>query len=186
VDRDGTYERQLAKLRKDLGEVFLAALADPDTVEICLNADGSLWQERLGEPLQPIGTMSASCADAAMRTIAAYHHATLTREDPSIECGLPLDGSRFAGQIPPIVTAPVFAVRKRASRVFTLDQYVVRNLLAIGGTGGGRTTLLNAFIRQLTDQYPSERLVSMHRSAVEGHAQQIDKHHCDQEAVVCL
>ena len=290
MDKDGTYERQLAKLRKDLGEVFLAALADPHTVEICLNADGSLWQERLGEPLQPIGSMSGSCADAAMRTIAAYHHATLTRDDPSIECELPLDGSRFAGQIPPIVTAPVFAVRKRASRVFTVQQYVDagiltpeqknflcdairdhRNILATGSTGSGKTTLLNAFIRQLTDQYPSERLViiedtaeiqcaakdyvqyhtssertmtklvrmalrmrpdrillgevrgpkaldllmawntghegrlatlhannaaagltrlctlvSMHRSAVEGHAQQIDKHYCDQEAVVCL
>jgi len=31
---------------------FWQPLADPDTVEICLNADGSLWQERLGEPLQ--------------------------------------------------------------------------------------------------------------------------------------
>ncbi len=124
MDTDGAYGRQLAKLRKDLGEVFLAALEDSETVEIVLNADGTLWQERLGEPLEPIGTMSASCADAAMRTIAAYHHATLTRDDPSIECELPLDGSRFAGQIPPIVTAPVFAVRKRASRVFTLQQYV--------------------------------------------------------------
>ena len=290
MDKDGTSERQLAKLRKDLGEVFLTALADPETVEVILNADGTLWQERLGKPLETIGTMSATCADAAMRTIAAYHHATLTRDDPSIECELPLDGSRFAGQIPPIVTAPVFAVRKRASRVFTLQQYVDagimtpeqkrflcdaignhRNLLAIGGTGGGKTTLLNAFIRQLTDQYPSERLViiedtaeiqcaaidyvqyhtspdrtmtqlvrmalrmrpdrilvgevrgpealdllmswntgheggiatlhannaaagltrlstlvSMHRSVVEGHAKQIDKHHCDQETVVCL
>jgi P-type conjugative transfer ATPase TrbB len=184
VDRDGTYERQLAKLRKDLGEVFLAALEDSKTVEIVLNADGTLWQERLGEPLEPIGTMSASCADAALRTIAAYHHATLTRTDPSIECELPLDGSRFAGQIPPIVKAPVFAVRKRASRVFTLEQYVEagimtpkqkeflcdairdhRNLLAIGGTGGGKTTLLNAFIRQLTDQYPSERLVIIEDTA---------------------
>jgi type IV secretion system protein TrbB len=242
VDRDGTYERQLAKLRKDLGEVFLAALADPDTVEICLNADRSLWQERLGESLQPIGTMSASCADAAMRTIAAYHHATLTRDAPSIECELPLDGSRFAAQIPPIVTAPVFAVRKRASRVFTLDQYLDagimtpqqkhtlvaavrdhRNILVTGSTGSG-TTVLNALIRELTDQFPHERLViiedtvrgpealdllmawntvhegvpatlhannaaasltrlstlvSMHRSVVEGHAKQIDKHHCD-------
>ena len=49
MDRDGTtYERQLSKLRKDLGEVFLAALEDPETVEIVLNADGTLWQERLG------------------------------------------------------------------------------------------------------------------------------------------
>ena len=35
VDRDGTYERQLAKLRKDLGEVFFsaAALLIPTRVE---------------------------------------------------------------------------------------------------------------------------------------------------------
>ena len=217
----------------------MAALADPDTVEICLNADGSLWQERLGEPLQPIGTMSASCADAAMRTIAAYHHATLTREDPSIECELPLDGSRFAGQIPPIVTAPVFAVRKRASRVFTLDQYVAAasdagtkthfgcrdprssQHLAIGSTGSGKNDSPEWLIRELTVRMALRMrpgrmrgpealdllmawntgheggiatlhannaaagltrlstLVSMHRSAVEGHAQQIDKHYCD-------
>jgi hypothetical protein len=50
---------------------FLAALEDQETVEIVLNADGTLWQERLGESLEPIGTMSASCADSAMRTIAA-------------------------------------------------------------------------------------------------------------------
>ena len=184
MTKDGTYERQIAKLRKDLGEVFLTALEDSETVEIVLNADGTLWQERLGEPLEPIGTMSASCADAAMRTIAAYHHATLTRADPSIECELPLDGSRFAGQIPPIVTAPVFAVRKRASRVFTLQQYVEagimtpqqkkflcdairdhRNLLAIGATGGGKTTLLNALILPLTDQFPNERLVIIEDTA---------------------
>ena len=54
MDRDGTYERQLSKLRKDLGEVFLAALEDPETVEIVLNADGTLWQERLGEQIQQI------------------------------------------------------------------------------------------------------------------------------------
>jgi type IV secretion system protein TrbB len=184
MNPDGTVERQLAKLRKDLGEVFLTALADPETVEIVLNADGTLWHERLGEPLQAIGTMSAPCADAAMRTIAAYHHATLTRDNPSIECELPLDGSRFAGQIPPLVTAPVFAVRKRASRVFTLGQYVEagimtpkqkeflcsairdhRNILAIGGTGGGKSTLLNAMIKELTNQFPNERLIIIEDTA---------------------
>src|SRR5260370_17569087 len=69
------------------------------------------------------------CADAAMRTIAAYHHATLTRDDPSIECELPLDGSRFAGQLPPIVTAPIFTVRKRPGRVFTLPPSVDPRLM---------------------------------------------------------
>ena len=106
MDRNGTYERQLANLRMDLGEVFLAALEDPETVEIVLNADGTLWQERLGEPLRTIGAMSATNAEAAMRSIAVFHYAILTRAEPSIECELPLDGSRFAGQMPPIVTAP--------------------------------------------------------------------------------
>jgi type IV secretion system protein TrbB len=175
---DGTYERQISKIRKDLGEVFLTAFADPDTVEILLNADGTLWQERLGEPLRQIGTMSASCADAAMRTLASFHHATITRDQPLIECELPLDGSRFAGQIPPIVTAPVFAVRKRASRVFTLQQYVKagimtleqkktlccairdhRNILVTGSTGSGKTTLTNGLIHEMTGQFPDERIV---------------------------
>jgi type IV secretion system protein TrbB len=181
---DATHERNLAKLRKDFGEVFLAALADSDTVEIILNADGTLWQERLGESLQRVGSMIANAADAAMRTLASFHHSVLTRESPSIECELPLDGSRFAGQIPPIVTAPVFAVRKRASRVFTLQQYVDagiirpeqndflceairdhRNILLTGSTGSGKSTLLNGLVHELTNQFPNERLIIIEDTA---------------------
>ena len=58
----------------------------------------ALWQERLGEPLKKIGTMTASAADAAIRTLASYHHTTVTRESPSLECELPLDGSRGSDQ----------------------------------------------------------------------------------------
>jgi type IV secretion system protein VirB11 len=175
---NGSQERQLEKLRRDLGEVSLAALADPLTVEIMLNADGTLWQERLGEQPKQIGSMSAGRAEAVLRTMAAMLHTTITREKPTLEGELPLDGSRFAGQIPPVVSAPVFAVRKRASRVFTLDQYDQagiltpeqkeylsgairdhRNILVIGGTGGGKTTLVNALIHELTRQFPGERLI---------------------------
>jgi type IV secretion system protein TrbB len=125
----GTLERQLEKLRRDFGDLFLAALADPDTVEILLNPDGTLWHERLGEEPKQIGSMTHAKADAVLRTIAACLHTTITREKPTIECELPLDGSRFAGQIPPVVPSPTFAVRKRASRVFTLDQYVEADIL---------------------------------------------------------
>ena len=55
----GTLERQLEKLRRDFGDLFLGALADPETVEILLNPDGTLWQERLGENPVQIGSMSA-------------------------------------------------------------------------------------------------------------------------------
>jgi type IV secretion system protein TrbB len=184
MTNESTQGRTIAKLKKDFGDSFLSALSHPQTVEICLNSDGVLWQERLGESLQQIGTMNASCAESAMRTLAAYHDATLTRDNPSIECELPLDGSRFAGQIPPIVTAPVFSVRKRASRVFSLDQYVEqgvmtldqqrslcqaifdhRNIVVSGSTGSGKTTVLNALIHELTIQFPNERLIIIEDTA---------------------
>ena len=174
----GTLERQLEKLRRDFGDLFLGALADSETVEILLNPDGTLWQERLGENPVQIGSMSAVKAEAVLRTIAACLHTTITREKPTIECELPLDGSRFAGQIPPVVPAPTFAVRKRASRVFTLEQYVAaailtpkereflcvairdhRNILVTGSTGSGKTTLVNALIGEVTAQFPAERLI---------------------------
>jgi type IV secretion system protein TrbB len=181
---NATLERDLRKLRTDFGPVFLAALADPETVEICLNADGALWQERLGEPLRQIGTMIATAADSVMRTLAAMHHTVITRDSPSIECELPLDGSRFAGQIPPVVPAPTFSVRKRASRVFTLEQYVEagimtaeqkeflcrairdhRSILLSGSTGSGKSTMVNGIISELTKQFPNERLVIIEDTA---------------------
>jgi hypothetical protein len=58
VASDGTLERQIEKLRRDFGSAFLAALGDPDTVEILLNADGTLWQEKLGESM---GLHKARC-----------------------------------------------------------------------------------------------------------------------------
>ena len=98
--------RLLEKLRRDFGASALTALADPQTIEIMLNADGALWQESFGQKMRQIGTMQPGHAEAVMRTIAACLDTTITRKNPMIEGELPLDGSRFAGQIPPVVSAP--------------------------------------------------------------------------------
>jgi Flp pilus assembly CpaF family ATPase len=117
-------ERAKRKLERDMGPEFLAALNDPKTVEIMLNADGKLWQEKLGEPMKCIGSMRVAQAQAIIETIAGYHGKEVTRQKPILEGELPLDGSRFAGQLPPVVPAPTFAIRKKAVAIFTLDQYV--------------------------------------------------------------
>jgi Flp pilus assembly CpaF family ATPase len=41
-------DRAKRKLERDMGPDVLCALTDPKTVEIMLNADGKLWQERRG------------------------------------------------------------------------------------------------------------------------------------------
>ena len=170
-------ERAKAKLSRDLGSLIIDALSDPKTVEVMLNADGNVWQERLGEPMCCIGTLSAHRAEAAIKTIAGYHGKEVTRLKPILEGEFPLDGSRFAGQLPPIVPAPTFAIRKKAIAIFTLNQYVEadimtasqrdtiisaiathRNILVIGGTGSGKTTLINAIIHGMVEFDPAERV----------------------------
>jgi P-type conjugative transfer ATPase TrbB len=170
-------ERAKKKLERDLGPLLMDALADPRTVEIMLNADGKLWQERLGERMSCIGSVPFARAEAIIKTVAGYHGKEVTRHKPILEGELPLDGSRFAGQLPPVVPAPTFAIRKQAVAIFTLEQYVDagimtaaqqavltsairahRNILVIGGTGSGKTTLVNAIINAMVELDPSERV----------------------------
>jgi type IV secretion system protein TrbB len=174
---DSVKERAKIKIERDLGPDLLAALADPKTVEIMLNADGKLWQERLGEKMRQFGNITTSRAEAIIKTIAGYHGKEITKGRPLLECELPIDGSRFAGQFPPIVTAPTFAIRKKAVAIFTLEQYVDalilskaqyavimdaiknhRNILVTGSTGSGKTTLVNAIINTMVTIDPTERI----------------------------
>lgn len=171
-------DRAKRQLKRDLGDDVLGALHDPRTIEIMLNADGCLWQERLGEGMRCIGTMPGTQARGIVNTVAGYHGRELTRSCPTLECEFPLDGSRFAAQVPPIVPEVVFAIRKKAVSVFTLDDYVAsgimtpaqcdcikgavarrRNILVIGGTGSGKTTLVNAVIEHIVTIDPDVRLV---------------------------
>jgi type IV secretion system protein VirB11 len=165
--------RAKERLMRDMGPELLAVLADSHTVEIMLNADGCLWLERLGEGMRRIGEMRQAKAEAIIKTVAAALDQVVNKTHPLVEGELPLDGSRFAGQLPPIVSAPTFAIRKRAIAVFTLDQYVEagimktchcealkdavrqhRNILVTGGTGSGKTTLVNAIINEMVRANP--------------------------------
>ncbi|HEX7639160.1 MAG TPA: P-type conjugative transfer ATPase TrbB [Burkholderiaceae bacterium] len=170
-------ERAKAKLERDMGPLLMSALNDPRTVEIMLNADGRLWREGLGERMKCIGTLRTAQAEAIIKTVAGFHGKEITRGRPVVEGELPLDGSRFAGQLPPVVSAPTFAIRKKAIAVFTLEQYLEqgiltgaqyeaikegvvahRNILVIGGTGSGKTTLVNAIIQDMVRVNPMERV----------------------------
>ena len=170
-------ERAKAKLVRDMGELLMTAFNHPRTVEIMCNSDGRLWLERLGEGMRCIGTLRTAQAEAIIKTVAAYHGKEARHLKPLIEGEFPLDGSRFAGQLPPIVPGPTFAIRKRAVAVFTLQEYVDaqimtphhcaaiksavsrhRNILVTGGTGSGKTTLINAIIREMVDSNPHERV----------------------------
>jgi type IV secretory pathway VirB2 component (pilin) len=109
-DISSIKERAKEKLRRDMGPFMETALNDPLTVEIMLNADGKLWQERLREKMCCIGTMTPARAEALIKTVAGFHDKEVTKRKPTIEGIFPLDGSRFAGQLPPVVSSLLFLV----------------------------------------------------------------------------
>ena len=157
-EHDSIKTRARKKLERDMGPTLLEALHDPKTQEILLNADGRLWLESQGKRLRCIGSLRRAQAQAIIETVAGYHGKEVKRDSPLLEGEFPIDGSRFAGQLGPVVTGPTFAIRKKAIAVFTLAQYVERgimteaqkqaieraaaahkNILVIGGTSSGKT-----------------------------------------------
>jgi P-type conjugative transfer ATPase TrbB len=185
--RDEQTRRIAESMKRQLG-AFCPLLRERGVVELMLNADGRLWVDRLGQPMAAVGKMPASTAESFIATVASTLRSAVTRENPIIECELPqeppFDGSRFEALIPPVVSAPVFSIRRKASAVFTLLEYERqgimtggqreaieravaerRNILVVGGTTTGKTTLTNAIIDQMVRVTPDHRLLIIEDTA---------------------
>jgi type IV secretion system protein VirB11 len=198
---DEQHQRLDVKLRRELGEQVLSLLADDRTEDILLNPDSSLWVKRMAEGFRCVGGMAAAQAASALSTIAAWRGTVLNHEHPILETELPLDGSRFEGIVAPVVRRPVFAIRLRPRRIFSLAEYeaggilthkddplnrlrrrhdfasavrglrhidIIRaavsakkNILVVGSTGSGKTTLVNAILDGLATLTPDDRVISI-------------------------
>lgn len=164
-------------LRTALGQAIAAFLEDDEIVEVMLNPDGRLWVDRLrGGLAETSETIAASDGERIIRLVAHHVGAEVHEGSPRISAELPETGERFEGLIPPVVAAPTFAIRKPASAIFTLDQYVSSNImtraqaknlrtavarrmniLVAGGTSTGKTTLANALLAEVAKT--SDRVV---------------------------
>lgn len=70
-------------------------------------------------------------AASALGTIAAWRGTVLNHQNPIIETELPIDGSRFEGIVSPVVRRPVFAIRLRPRKVYSLDEYEASGILSL-------------------------------------------------------
>lgn len=173
-------DSRLQSIKSHMGMPLFEKLNDPNVIEIMLNPDGNLWVEEFGEPMSVFGSMQPGQASLFMKAIAGYHNTTISDDKPILECELPLDGSRFEGIFPPVTKNPSFTIRKKALRVFTLNNYIEsqilsehqfnallgaieshKNILIVGGTGSGKTTFANALIDAMVQNNVNERIVIM-------------------------
>ena len=179
-----SHPRLVRKLQEALGDQLCIALDDATVVEIMLNPDGKLFIERLGHGVAPAGEMSSAAAEMVIGTVAHALQSQVDMEQPIVSGELPIGGHRFEGLLPPVVAKPAFTIRRRASRLIPLGDYVrtgvmteyqaatIRsaisarlNIIISGGTGSGKTTLANAVIDEIVKFAPEDRLVILEDTA---------------------
>ena len=164
-------QRRRQMLRTAFGPSIAAALADPTVLEVMVNPDGRLWIERAVTGRRDSGErIGAAEAERIVRMVAAHVRREVTEHTPIVSAELPESGERFEGIMPPVATAPCFAVRKPADVLYRLSDYIVgrvmslrqaavlalavrdrKNILVVGGTSSGKTTLVNALLAEVAE-----------------------------------
>ena len=178
-----TGARYAEMMARYLGPVILRAFGDDDVTEIYVNPqDGLVRFDTRSRGRMACGvSVAPTRIEMFLNAVATSLGLTLGADHPGLEAELPAVGfrsSRLQGFVPPLTPGPAFTIRKPPAVVYSLDDYVAagvlspaqradfrravrahENILIAGGTNTGKTTLANALLKEITELFPTERLV---------------------------
>ena len=161
----------LLQLRNTLGPI--AHLLDDESIsEIMVNAPNEVFVARDGRKLRVDVELRAPTINAAITLLASMVDREVGQKSNRRVLSARLPGLRVEAILPPVaVKGPSMCIRRHAGRVISLDEYVTRgtiseyyasvlrdaianreSLLVVGGTGSGKTTLMNALLALLPEE----------------------------------
>jgi len=149
---------------------------DPDVTNIWVD-DGIVSFKKFGQEIQSTDTyLTAQECMTIIDDIASHMNIVINpHEYPVLEGTIPSWNARITG-IYKWVKFPFITIRKRPTKVFSIDTYIERgqltkdkadlikkyikdkkNILVSGGTDSGKTTFTNAIIHEMALNTPNER-----------------------------
>jgi len=181
-------EAELNRLNEDLVHELLGygplepLLRDPDVSDILVNTAREVYVDRFGKlELTPIRFADEQHLMRVIERIVDRVGRRVDESQPMVDARLP-DGSRVNAIVPPIaIDGAILSIRRFARVPFNLDRLIANatltapcaellkgmvaaklNILISGGTGTGKTTLLNAMSQSLGED---ERIVTIEDAA---------------------
>ena len=157
-------EQVFASAIRGFLEPVVPFLDDENVTEILVNGPDQVFIERRGKLITTsVKFRSAEQIISAMRVVAQYVGRPLDAQHPILEARLP-DGSRVEALLPCVARGgPSVAIRRFPKDTLTLEKLLEfgalsqdaadtlrvlvegkRNIVVAGGTGSGKTSLLNA------------------------------------------
>lgn len=178
MSRETIFEASLAYFLSPIGEL----LEDESVTEVMVNGYDEIYFERSGRLHETsLRFPSEDALRSAVNNVAQYVGREIDEDRPILDARLP-DGSRVHAVIPPSARRGTYlTIRKFKRDSFRLDDFVKlgslndrvaeflriavklrKNIIVAGGTGTGKTTMLNAVSTAIPEE---ERIVVIEDSS---------------------
>ncbi|MCP3960786.1 MAG: Flp pilus assembly complex ATPase component [bacterium] len=168
-------------LARHLSGAILDAFERDEVTDIHCNADGRVRLRTHAGPEETDCTLPPETIRSVLHLLADSQGDSLTPGTAFFAGRFPGDApfhrARIHAVLPPVAARPSFSIRVHAPEIFTLSDFIaspeqeqllldrvlreVLNVLIIGGTSTGKTSLLNSLLKLVADLFPSERLLCL-------------------------